>query len=123
MKFLMPSKGRSDVIDKAINFVGPENLVVLVDEIEKTEYKKVVPPGAKLETHPSLYGLGPILKYGLEMLLEEDYVIILGDDCYAFCYKFHPKIVRSYDTEHFRYVVDNTHQMALDLGTPLFPHR
>lgn len=120
MKFFMPSKERSDVIQKAIDFIGSEDLMVLVDEIEYDDYKDVVEHPAELVTHPSLYGLGAILKNGLTRNLDQDYVVIVGDDCKGFSYKFHPKVPRFYDTEHFRYVVDNTYQMAKDIGACMF---
>jgi hypothetical protein len=122
IKFLIPSKGRSDVIGPALDFVGRSDLVVLVDEDEEKEYRRVVGEPARIETHPGLYGMGAILNHGLSMLLDEDYVVILADDCYAFCYKFAPvkSPPTSRDSEKFRHAIRNTYFMANDLKTPLF---
>ena len=120
MKFLVPSKGRHDRIHEMIEFVGPEDMIVYVDEAEEYNYEPVRFMGVELRTHPGLYGMGSILKYLLEDNLDEDYVVIIADDVVGFCYKFHQDMPRDWNGERYRWAIRNSYQMALDIETPLF---
>jgi hypothetical protein len=78
MKFVIPSKGRSNsVCSKSLKLIP--DAIVCVEESEFAEYSKVIPK-TKLLVHPdNVVGIGPLRNWIIENVADET-VIMLDDD-------------------------------------------
>lgn len=126
MKILIASKERADAMEGVLRFVGSKNVEVWVKEHEVTAYldafAKVAIP-AKIKIIPDkLIGVGAVRKHLVDTHRKEDYIVILDDDVLGIYYRFADKMELVTNGEHFREILQNSYQVALDLGTPLFTY-
>ena len=120
MKYLIPSKGRSGIIDDTLKLMGKKDCIVYVHESEYDDYVKVVPK-TMLKTH-NVFGIGAIRKFMYDDQKNEhrDYVFQIDDDISGLEYKWSTKIDHITDSNHIRSIIDNIYIVANDIGTPLF---
>jgi len=119
LKILIPSKERHKAMAGVLAFAGLDNVKVYVTEQEVTKYVTVLPKD-HVFVIPDLVGLGAIRKYLVEQHRHEDYIVILDDDVIGIYYRFDDKMNLIENPKHFREVLQNSYQVALDLGTPIF---
>lgn len=117
MKFLVPSRQRSEKIRRVVDLFGAERTKVYVHKTEVKEYKKVL--GDIVVGHDK-FGMGSIRKFMMEDNLDNDYIFMIDDDVTGMEYKFADRMLRIVEGYHCREVIQNAYQVALDLGTPLF---
>jgi hypothetical protein len=102
-----------------VDLCGADKTLVYVHKSEVAEYKRNLKTPDIVRAHDK-HGLGAIRKYIVEQHMDEDYMFQLDDDVTGMEYKFADKITRIVDPYHFREIIANCHQAALDLETPLF---
>lgn len=122
MKILIPSKERADAIASCVlKFTGiRDDIKVYVKQHEMEDYYKVLPKRNIFEIPNDLVGVGAVRKYLVDQHRSEDYIVILDDDVIGIYYRFGEKMDLIVDPDHFREVLQNSYQVALDIGTPLF---
>jgi len=118
MKYLIPSRERSDIIGGALEVLGKENCLVYVHKSEYDKYAKVVDKEI-LRTH-DVHGIGAIRKVMYEENKNLDYIFQIDDDITGFEYKWEDRMTIIVDKDHIRSIVDNLYIVASDIGTPLF---
>lgn len=120
MKYLIPSKGRSDIISGTLDLLGEKDCIVYVHESEYDDYVKVVPKNI-LKTH-NVYGIGAIRKFMYDDQKDKnyDYVFQIDDDILGLEYKMSTKMNIITDSKHIRHVIDNMYILSSDIETPLF---
>lgn len=118
MKYLIPSKKRTNLIGATLDLLGRDNCYVYVHESEYDDYLKVVPSHI-LKVH-NVYGIGAIRKFMYEDNKDQDYIFQVDDDIRYLEYKFSERVTLIVDADHIKSVVDNAYQIAYDIGTPLF---
>ena len=122
MKFLIPSKGRSDRIHKVLDILGKKNLYVYVHE---SEYDKYLPIVGKqcLKTH-NVKGMAAIRKFMYNDNKKENYICQVDDDFGGMIYRFDgsQSLELIVDSKHIRSVIENSYYVANDMKTPYFTY-
>ena len=120
MKFLIPSKGRADLVGTTVDLVGRRKALVYVAESELESYEKVLGKGIVRPVPREVFGMGAIRRYMVNKHRDEDYFFMIDDDVTGMEYKFSDKVTRVVDTQHIQEIIQNAYITANDLKTPLF---
>jgi hypothetical protein len=119
LKICIPSLERSENLD-VLKLCGMKDVKIYVKTHEIETYAKVVGDKHVFEVPEDKIGLGAIRRFIVDDNRDEDYFVILDDDVIGITYRFEDKMVEIANPDHFRGVLQNSYQVALDLGTPLF---
>jgi len=105
-----------------MDFVGTKDLKVYVKTHEVDDYIKVLGKQSVFEVPENLVGLGAIRRFLVDQHRDEDWFVILDDDTRGIMYRFDDKMIDITDGDHFRAILQNSEQIAEDLGTPIFTY-
>ncbi|MDC3257159.1 hypothetical protein OAU44_00125 [bacterium] len=120
MKYLIPSKGRSETVSETVDLLGKKNVKLYVTNEQYDDYVKYVDKSLLNKLPDNTYGMGAIRKHLLNDNRNLDYFFQIDDDTKCFTYLINEKVEQVHDASHIKSIVDNTYQMALDLETPVF---
>ena len=122
MKILIPSLGRSETIADVLSLTGMKDVKIYVKKHEIKDYKKYIPDHMIHIVPDDKIGLGAIRNFLVEQHRDENYFVILDDDVTGITYRFSDKMELIQNPKHFREILRNSYQVALDLETPVFTY-